>query len=537
VRLALTRAKRVVALWTGSADVLREHLGVPSDSLRVVPNGVPADRFPLATETDRSESRRAFGVPAGARVVAVLGALVPEKGVDLVVDAVAGIDDAHLLVAGDGPDRDALHTRADATGLSDRVSWLGSVPDPHPVLAATDVVALASRGGDSMPAVLIEGGLTGRAVVTTPVGAAKEMILDGETGRIVPIEDVGALRAAFEDLLAEPDQADAFGRAGRRRCLEQYEIEPVAEGWDGVLREASGVVPPRLEPLPARRDVPQHVTVIVPVLDAQDTIGAQLQALADQETPVPFDVVVADNGSCDATAAVARRWSEQLDLQILDASTRPGSAHARNVAVAAATGDLLCFCDADDVVAPGWLAALIESARRADLVAGALEVRTLNSASARRWRPVPAPATGRRPAFAPSGSMAMWADAYRSIGGFDESYPKSHDVELSRRAVDAGLVLGWAPDAFVAYRLRSDLRGLARQSWRGGRASMQLAADAGDGIPPLRGELRRAASLLVRLPTLATTVGRGRWVRTAALLGGRLEGRLRFTTDGDPGHD
>lgn len=286
-----------------------------------------------------------------------------------------------------------------------------------------------------------------------------------------------------------------------------------------------------LGPAPVGR-VPERVTVVVPVRNGAPTIAEQLDALAGQALDHPWELVVADNGSTDSTVAVVerevadRRDATWDSVRVVDASAVPGSAHARNAGVAAAGGDLLCFCDADDVVEPGWLAALVRVAADHHLVGGRLDTETLNSAQVRSWRPAPRATVSDTPSFAPSGNCAIWADVYAALGGFDESFLKSHDVELSKRARAAGADLGFAPEAVVRYRLRSTLRGLAHQAFRAGRATVQLAAEHPGQEPPVtaRRVLARIGWSLSRSPYLLVASRRGTWVRVSAEGAGLVAG-------------
>ncbi|HKV06504.1 MAG TPA: glycosyltransferase family A protein, partial [Thermoanaerobaculia bacterium] len=104
---------------------------------------------------------------------------------------------------------------------------------------------------------------------------------------------------------------------------------------------------------------PLKLSVVIPCLNAADTLGVQLEALAGQSWPGEWEVIVADNGSTDGSREVVERYRDRLpNLRLVDASDKRGQAHARNVGAAAATGEAFLFCDADDEVAPGWLAAL-----------------------------------------------------------------------------------------------------------------------------------------------------------------------------------
>jgi glycosyltransferase involved in cell wall biosynthesis len=243
VRLGLRAASRVVALWSGSADTLERDFGVDRAKLSVIPNGVPPERFPPVDRAGTPTTRARLGLDPDRPVVAAIGALVPEKGVDLAVEAVAALDGVQLLVAGDGPERGALEALA-AQRAPGRVVFTGSLGDPRPAFTAADVVVLASRGGDSMPAVLIEAGFMGVPVVSTPVEGIVDIVEPGRTGVLVAVDDPAALRDAIATVLGDPDTARSMAAAARRRCEERYAIDVVAASWDATLRAAASGLEP-----------------------------------------------------------------------------------------------------------------------------------------------------------------------------------------------------------------------------------------------------------------------------------------------------
>ena len=99
------------------------------------------------------------------------------------------------------------------------------------------------------------------------------------------------------------------------------------------------------------------ISVVVPVRNGMPWIEEQIRALAAQRCDEPWEVVIADNGSTDGTLEFARDWSASHDhFLVVDASGLPGTSAARNAGVEVARGELLAFCDADDVVRPDWLA-------------------------------------------------------------------------------------------------------------------------------------------------------------------------------------
>jgi glycosyltransferase involved in cell wall biosynthesis len=235
VRLGLSRAAHVVALWEGAATTLQAHFGVAADRLTVIPNGVVSDRYAPVDVTQRAAARCAASLDGETFTVVYAGALVPEKGVDLVIEAVARVPSTQLLVAGDGPEAATL--RALATRVAPgRVVFMPPETEAIAAYRAADVIALASRGGDSMPAVLIEAGLMEIPALATPVGAIPEIVRPDVTGVLVPVGDIEALARAIGALSANSDRVRALGRSARAHCLTHYSIEPIATAWERVLR-------------------------------------------------------------------------------------------------------------------------------------------------------------------------------------------------------------------------------------------------------------------------------------------------------------
>lgn len=222
-----------------------------------------------------------------------------------------------------------------------------------------------------------------------------------------------------------------------------------------------------------------EVSVVVAAYNASRTLGAQLEALAVQQVDVTWDVLVCDNGSTDGTAAVVREAAAQApEIRLVDASGRRGPAAARNVGARATAASLLAFCDADDVVAPGWLAALVAGLRQADVVAGRSRRPEYNS------RP-DAPVyfswgTYRVPFFpyldaANAGNLGVRRAAFVDVDGFDESLRTGEDLDLCWRLQLAGYRLAEEPGAVVTFRNRDGLAASAAQTYAYGAGNRQLA--------------------------------------------------------------
>lgn len=233
--LCLRRATAVTVLWSGAADVFTEHYGVPAAKITVLPNGVDTRRFPVATPAARSTARGALGLTDHDRVLAIVGALSPEKRVDRAIDVVSQLDDVILLVAGDGPQRAELMARADDL-LPGRVRFLGNVEEPSAVYTAADALLLTSDT-EGLPGVVIEAALCGRPAIATRVGGVPDAVVDGRTGATARVDDLPGLVRAARLVL---DDREALGAAARNHCLERYDIEVVAPLWAALLRRLVG---------------------------------------------------------------------------------------------------------------------------------------------------------------------------------------------------------------------------------------------------------------------------------------------------------
>jgi GT2 family glycosyltransferase len=275
--------------------------------------------------------------------------------------------------------------------------------------------------------------------------------------------------------------------------------------------------------------------VVIPTFNGAHHLDEQLAALAGQDYPEPFDVVLADNGSTDATLEIARRWAGRVKLTVTDASAQHTIGYATNMGVRATRSQLIAFTDQDDVVPSQWLTALVRGAREADLTGGPSATGAINSRRTLRSRPTQRASTGPEvfAGFLPTlwtNSLAVWRDVYDDLGGFSDEYATGSDVDLCWRAQLAGYRLGFAPEASVQYRLRSTTSGVMTQRFNYGRSNVQLFRDFHPhGMP--RQLWRGAGSwilMVVRIPYLLLPGWRSRWLGDLALRLGRLRGSIEY---------
>jgi glycosyltransferase involved in cell wall biosynthesis len=216
-------------------------------SLRLAHGIIGANRLALALATKRRPAiphltLPQIGVtppPAIPRVphhglaIGFIGRLVPERGLDLLFRACVGLTGKWTLtVVGTGPSQEELEALAERLGISARISWLGPLPREavDQVWPHLDCVVFPARTTPRWVATAARGALhamaNGVPVVATDSGALPEIV--GDTGRIVPEEDVPALNGALEELHADRAECERLGAAGRRRIMEEFSDEAVA---------------------------------------------------------------------------------------------------------------------------------------------------------------------------------------------------------------------------------------------------------------------------------------------------------------------
>jgi glycosyltransferase involved in cell wall biosynthesis len=208
VRQAGCTAGGLLAVSAALRDVMAS-LGMPEDRISVHYTGVDLDRF---HPVDRAEAKRRLGVSGPLLVTA--GALIPRKGQAFVIDALAQLPDATLLLVGEGEDRARLAMRA--RPLGNRVRFLGARPhaDLPALLAAADIMVLPSSS-EGLANVWVEALACGTPIVITNVGGAGEVMDRPEAGRLVDREPA-AIAAAVRAILANPPAPDTVRGTAER---------------------------------------------------------------------------------------------------------------------------------------------------------------------------------------------------------------------------------------------------------------------------------------------------------------------------------
>lgn len=250
VRAVHRRADAAVCVDAGVVDpVLRN--GLPADRAHVVRNGIDLAAVREAAGVGSGGSaatpgRSDDGVPA----VVATGRLAHQKGYDVLLRAhadVVGRRPHRLRVLNDGADRADLELLARDLGVTGSVEFAGAVPHPLPEVARAALFCLPSRH-EGLPLALVEAAALGVPVIASSSSSGvREVLDDGRTGVLVPVDDVPALAAALEAHLADPEPLRERARAGLEH-VESFDAAVMAAGWSRALRATARtgeVRPPR----------------------------------------------------------------------------------------------------------------------------------------------------------------------------------------------------------------------------------------------------------------------------------------------------
>jgi D-inositol-3-phosphate glycosyltransferase len=229
------RATAIIATCTDEVSELAAY-GARPETMYVVPCGVDGGRFQSGPDADA-------GAPGSPARVLSLGRLVPRKGNDTVIAAIAAVPGAELTVAGgpdpgqldDDPEVARLRRVAEECDVANRVRFTGRVPheDVPAMIGSADVV-VSVPWYEPFGIVPVEAMACGKAVVVSAVGGHLDTVQDGVTGRLVPPRDHAALTAALSQLLAEPGLRRKLGAAGAARAAARY-------SWDTIAAETEAV--------------------------------------------------------------------------------------------------------------------------------------------------------------------------------------------------------------------------------------------------------------------------------------------------------
>ena len=245
---------------------------------------------------------------------------------------------------------------------------------------------------------------------------------------------------------------------------------------------------------------------------------------------MPFELILPVNTPDPIVGQHVRALAASMGderIQVIDSSQRRGAAHARNAGVEHTDAAVVAFCDADDLVHAGWLAALVAAVDTHDAATGRV-VDVFPDERHAAWHPPTTPdglPTFLGRPYVLSGNLAVRRAAFNAVGGFDETLSRCEDIALGWALQREGFTLGYAPDAVLDYRHRSGLRPMLVQHYRYGRGMSEVirryGVAAGDTL-----ETGSALRSLRPNAQRARTRTAGGLLRRTAIAAGRVRGLL-----------
>lgn len=229
-------AHGVIANSRGLANLARQH--APDITIGMVPAGADLDAVTPSTHPTLEGPLRLLFV----------GRLVNQKGLDVLFKALSTMKDDQdwsLTIAGEGPLKDELALAAYGLGINDRVTFRGWLERDHlpAVYEQADVFVLPSRD-EGMPNAMLEAMAAGLPVIGSKVAGLEEVVIDGETGLLVPPEDADALARALRVVIEDRDHTFALGQAARTRVVQKFSWDRAADSYMSLLCDSAGLDEP-----------------------------------------------------------------------------------------------------------------------------------------------------------------------------------------------------------------------------------------------------------------------------------------------------
>jgi glycosyltransferase involved in cell wall biosynthesis len=241
-QLAVDRAlaRRTDRILTNSTGVKEFYVarGLPVEKFVVVPNGIAPP--PLGEPFTREQLLANLQLPANARLMGAVGRLWPQKRIkDLIwaADLLKSTrDDTHLLIVGDGPQRERLVRYREQNQITDRVHFLGERGDVPQLLPHLDVLWLGSEYEGQSNAIM-EAMAAGIPVIATDIAGNRDLVVDGVTGYLVPVGDRFEFTRRTHWLLDDESLRRRLGEAGRQRVLSEFTVENMVARHAALYRE------------------------------------------------------------------------------------------------------------------------------------------------------------------------------------------------------------------------------------------------------------------------------------------------------------
>lgn len=237
-RWLYTSATRYIAT-TGEAlrEQLLAALQLAPERVVSIPTGVDTERFRPADAGMRGACRESLGLPVEVPLIGIVATLRGWKGHRFLIEAMTapGLQQAHLVIVGDGPQQSALAAQVASLGLESRVRLVGNRSDVLPWLQAFDMFVLPSYANEGVPQALMQAMACGLPCVTTNIGAIPELARAGDTALVVPTQNVASLGTALCRLLMDAALCQELGAAARRHVVAAFDRERMLDRMETLF--------------------------------------------------------------------------------------------------------------------------------------------------------------------------------------------------------------------------------------------------------------------------------------------------------------
>ena len=238
-RRLISRTDRLVGNSSGVVEFYRE-LGVPAEKLVCIPNGIECE---VARRKNREQLLAELDLPPDTFVAGFIGRLAKQKRVEDLIWAVETLRQIrprlHLVVIGDGPERERLEQFTRDVHCTEHVRFLGHRDDAARFLPALDVVCLASSF-EGMSNSVMEAMAAGLPVLASDIPPNRELVVPGETGFLFKLADSVGIMQFLRRLIDEPGLAERLGRAGRERIQQHFSVQQMVTSYVELYRNLIG---------------------------------------------------------------------------------------------------------------------------------------------------------------------------------------------------------------------------------------------------------------------------------------------------------
>jgi glycosyltransferase involved in cell wall biosynthesis len=232
--LTMAFSTKIIAVSKTVRDYIIQWHRINPTKVVTLYNGIDTNKY--KADNNGNDLLNKFNLDKNRLTIGFIGRLVEVKGLDYLLDAAAEIikkkkKEVQFLIVGDGPLKGMLQNKTNDLGISKYIIFTGFRQNIHEILNIIDILVISSLS-EALPTIILEAMASGKPVVATNVGGVPEVVVNGETGILVPPRDPDSLTEAFLELLESPEKRFMMGEKGRQRVTKQFSIEKMIRDYE-----------------------------------------------------------------------------------------------------------------------------------------------------------------------------------------------------------------------------------------------------------------------------------------------------------------